>query len=133
MAEALHTAHPLPVIREQQRLAWATITFRVTRRCPASCAHCYEESGPKLASAILGLDFARQVARELPALRRAGLEFMGFTGGEPTLAADFVRHVSDACVEHGIQTGIVSAAQWASSEAAAQRMIERLPHLSTWD
>jgi pyruvate-formate lyase-activating enzyme len=123
----------LRLIREQQRLASVTLTFCVTRRCPLTCAHCYQESGPKVSSPILGLELARKFTSELPALVAAGLEYVGFTGGEPTLALDFVRHVSDACAEHGVETGIVSAAHWAGSDASAERMLARLPAIACWD
>lgn len=131
--EPCQTTRHLQLIREQQRLASLTLTFCVTRRCPLTCAHCYQDSGPKVSSPILGLELARKFASELPELVAAGLEYVGFTGGEPTLAVDFVRHVSDACAEHGVETGIVSAAQWAGSDASAERMLARLPSITCWD
>jgi hypothetical protein len=123
----------LELVREQQRLAALSLTFSVTRRCPLSCAHCSQDSGPKVSSRIMGPSFAHKVVAELPELRRAGLEYVGFTGGEPTLAIDFVRRVSDACTPLGIKTGILSAANWATSDGATARMLDRLPGISCWD
>jgi hypothetical protein len=123
----------LRLVRQQQELAARSITFSVTRRCPLTCAHCNQESGPKVDSAIMSLEFGQHVAAQLPELQHHDLAYVGFTGGEPTLACDFVRCVSDECFRLGIKTGITSAANWAHSDASTERMLDRLPHLTRWD
>lgn len=107
--------------------------FSVTRACPLKCAHCSVDAGPELGSTTFGRDFAERVIAQLPGLKAAGVDFLDFTGGEPTLAAEFVRSVSAAGKACGQSSGIVTAAHWATSEARAREFIARFDAIDNWD
>ena len=58
--------------------------WELTHRCPLDCRHCYlrgAEAGPEMS-----LD---QASHALEALARAGVLFLVYTGGEPTLHPNF--------------------------------------------
>lgn len=119
---------------EAQRLSSRRLGFSVTKACPLRCGHCSVSALPQLSNTTFRADFGMAVAQQLPALRSAGIEFIDFTGGEPTLATQFVCAVSAAARDVGISTGIVSAAHWAKTEATARRFVEVLfKDIDNWD
>jgi hypothetical protein len=69
----------------------------------------------------------------MPDLKAIGIDFVDFTGGEPTLAALFVQKVSRAAKEAGITCGIVTAGHWAASDAHAETFLSRFPDIEHWD
>jgi hypothetical protein len=75
---------------------------------------------------------AQSYAAQLPALARRGVKYMSFTGGEPLLARrqleTFVREGHAA----GMECHITTACHWATSDAAAERVIASLPEITHW-
>lgn len=116
-----------------QRLAWSTIVFSVTRRCPLRCSHCITESGPERHHQTLSATRAAQWARDLPALARSGVRRFTFTGGEPVLALGAVRVLAQQAAICGIRTGIVTSGAWASEPRLAARIVRTLNAISHWD
>lgn len=116
-----------------QAVSSRRLGFSVTRACPLKCAHCSVEAGPDLGATTFGRAFAERVVAQLPALKAIGVDFLDFTGGEPTLAATFVRSVSAAARACGQSCGIVTAAHWATDPARARAFIEGFPDIDNWD
>ena len=116
-----------------QRLAWTSITFSVTRRCPLRCGHCITRSAPDLTDPVLGLDTARIWATDILKLAKLGLQHISFTGGEPLMALDAVVLLSQAAHSVGISSYIVTSGAWASTPEVARRVVGRLQHIVHWD
>ena len=47
-----------------QRLAWSSIVFSLTRRCPLQCSHCITSSGPLVKGIIVSQKRAKKWAEE---------------------------------------------------------------------
>lgn len=118
---------------QAQALASRRLGFSVTKACPLRCAHCSVSAAPDLKHTTYTSTFTDKVVAEMPELARAGITCIDFTGGEPTLAPDFIHRVSEAAAAQGMSVGIVSAAHWATSAAQAHRFIERFPCVTHWD
>lgn len=114
-------------------LASRRLGFSVTQACPLRCAHCSVSASPDLKSTTFPDSFTNQAVDEMPALAGIGITCIDFTGGEPTLAADFVGRVSEAAACHGVSAGIVTAAHWATTDALGRRFLQRFPHVNHWD
>ncbi len=116
-----------------QRLAWSSMVFSMTRRCPLSCAHCITSSRPDFPGPVVSRARAEKWAAELPALAKAGLRQISFTGGEPVLALPAVEIMVRSGATAGIRTAIVTSGAWASDSTAAERIVRRLEMVSHWD
>jgi hypothetical protein len=116
-----------------QRLAWSTIVFSVTRRCPLSCAHCITSSTSSREFGVLPVERAQRWASELDGLAREGLRHITFTGGEPTLAIAAVAVLADAARSAGVESAIVSSGAFATSDSAAAAVVSRLGSIDRWD
>lgn len=120
---------------EMMAMSARRIGFSVTQACPLMCSHCSVSASPapELAKTTFTADFGDKVAAQVPELAAAGVTYIDFTGGEPTLASAFVRKVSRAAREHGIATGIVTAAHWAKTVQQAERFVEKFCDIDLWD
>jgi pyruvate-formate lyase-activating enzyme len=118
---------------EAQALASRRLGFSVTKACPLRCAHCSVSAGPELRHMTFGRAFADKVVAELPQLSAIGITCIDFTGGEPTLAADFVQRVSESAKHVGMAVGVVSAAHWATSDSQARKFLQRFRCIDHWD
>jgi pyruvate-formate lyase-activating enzyme len=116
-----------------QRLAWSTIVFSLTRRCPLSCPHCITSSGPWLRDPIVSPERAARWAAELPQLAAEGLKHITFTGGEPVLALEAIRIMAEAAQKVAIKTAVVTSGAWATTSRAAKRVTQTLANVSHWD
>src|SRR5690348_13677215 len=88
-----------------QRQATRHIAFSLTEACPLRCAHCIVSTVPtaKASSVTLSLEQARDYAEQLPALHKKGVSRVSFTGGEPLLAFEQLRLLSEAAVNAGME------------------------------
>jgi pyruvate-formate lyase-activating enzyme len=118
---------------DAQALASRRLGFSVTKACPLRCAHCSVSAAPDLGATTFDAAFADKVSGEMPDLARAEISCIDFTGGEPTLAVDFVQRVSKTARHHGIATGIVTAAHWAATDAQARKFVQRFTDIEHWD
>jgi MoaA/NifB/PqqE/SkfB family radical SAM enzyme len=118
---------------EAQRLSSRRLGFSVTKACPLRCAHCSVSAAPELGSTTFSKAFGQRVAAQMAGLAAIGIRFIDFTGGEPTLASDFVTTVSSAARDSGMSCGIVTAAHWAATPANARRFIRRFHDITNWD
>jgi pyruvate-formate lyase-activating enzyme len=110
------------------------LSFSLTLACPLRCTHCMVATiSPREADrATLPLDAAETFAAEMPALAAIGIRRISFTGGEPLLARDQLRILSDSAHAAGIETTLVTACHWAKSVAAAVRTINRFRGITHW-
>ena len=128
------TPRSVESFHEALALSSRRLGFSVTQNLPPlACAHCSVSASPGAGATTFTGDFGRRVAAQRPELARLDIRFIDFTGGEPTLARDFVQTVSRAATEAGVQCGIVSAAHWATSPARARRFLAMFPHIDNWD
>lgn len=118
---------------EAQAMSYKRLGFSVTKACPLRCAHCSVSASPELGRTTMKEEFGRRVADQIPSLNAIGIEFIDFTGGEPTIASTFVRTVSGAAKRNGISCGIVTAAKWAKSREQAKSFVQSYPHIDNWD
>ncbi|MBO5387208.1 MAG: PqqD family peptide modification chaperone [Lachnospiraceae bacterium] len=76
--------------------------FEITRGCPLSCRHCYNDSGKTLEDELS----TEQVYEVMDKLENLGVHKLMITGGEPTNRQDFLDIVKYACSKF---TGITIA------------------------
>jgi len=99
------------------------LTVLTANQCTARCAHCSVNSGPdrkeKLSFAVI------QSAIDRLSLQGKLLSVV-FAGGEPTLLKEHLLDAIAYCDANDISTRIVTNASWATSRAAARRMLVQL-------
>lgn len=96
------------------------IIFAPTGSCNLSCAHCRvtRTPGPLSAAAAEAL---------LRSARGRGIDLVGFSGGEPFLAPDFLVSVSEAAVEQDFMFDrLMTNGVWWRGEAELRHVLERL-------
>lgn len=99
-------------------------------RCPLECGHCGYRSGPDRREAI---DADRLSARIDEAAAEGRLELVIVSGGEPFVAPHALRAVLDASRRHGLKVAVNTAAHWAVSPEAAERVLARFPGITQLD
>lgn len=78
-----------------------TVTFlelELTRRCPLSCRHCYNDSGPTAEHGAMTTAGWKRIITEAAA---CGIETVQFIGGEPTAHPGFPQ-----LLQHGLAKGL---------------------------
>ncbi len=96
------------------------VLFASTDECNLRCAHCSVEQG----SARLPIPAA---VRFLRSCRKAGVERVGFTGGEPFLDTEFLFALTEDAVAHGLLFGMITTnARWFKSPAHLRRTLKEL-------
>lgn len=99
------------------------ITVLTANQCTAACAHCSVNSGPERKEK-LSFDAIRQAIDRLNEQEK--LAAVVFAGGEPTLLKDHLLNAIAYCDSLDISTRVVTNASWATSPAAAKRMVVQL-------
>lgn len=117
-----------------QRAAERHIGLSLTRACPLKCAHCIVATVAPSAFPTVSIEAAQvdQYAAELADLAVLGVDAVSFTGGEPLLAQDALRVLSEAAARAGMRVTVVTAAHWAHSPKAAARVVEKFGSVSDW-
>jgi hypothetical protein len=123
----------LDELSKMQAVAGIHLTFSLTLACPLTCAHCIVDAGPDKGKTTMPLEVARHYASQMPELYEHGIRIIGLTGGEPFLAREQLRILSNASSAVGMKTGVVTAAHWATSEEAARKVVESFPGIDIWD
>jgi pyruvate-formate lyase-activating enzyme len=123
----------LDELSKMQAVAGIHITFSVTLACPLKCAHCIVDAGPDKGLTTMPLEVARHYASQMGELYDYGIRIISLTGGEPFLAQRQVKVLSDAALDSGMKTGVVTAAHWATSADAARKLIGKFPGIKVWD
>ncbi len=79
------------------------VVWNVTRACNLKCKHCYENAGKK------GLDelTTAEALATIDKLAEAGVVFLAFSGGEPTIRPDILTLIRRA-TEHGIYVAVAT-------------------------
>ncbi len=109
------------------------VTFSLTETCNLKCKHCVISSAPVASKErTLPMSDAQNYAKQLPQLWRQGVKFVGFTGGEPLMAPEQLSLLSKAAFLTGMQCGIVTSCDWATSKEAIERVVKSFPSVSHW-
>jgi hypothetical protein len=97
------------------------VLFNPTLNCNLSCEHCNSEKASAAAlPERIALKFLRQCSE-------AGIRRVGFTGGEPFLAPDFLCRLAEEAVSLGMLFDrIMTNGAWFRNEASLERSLERL-------
>jgi radical SAM protein with 4Fe4S-binding SPASM domain len=79
------------------------VVWNVTRACNLKCKHCYENAGKK------GLDelSTAEALKTIDRLAEAGVVFLAFSGGEPTIRPDILTLIRRAA-EYGIYVAVAT-------------------------
>lgn len=105
------------------------LAFFLTFRCQIACAHCFVRAGPHRTEVMTepeALEWIGQAAR----YDRLRVKAINFTGGEPFLELDLLRHLSTFAASQGLITTCVTNAAWAETPARAGEIMRSLPGLS---
>lgn len=119
--------------RESQAISAKRVAFSVTRQCPLRCEHCCVSASPERKDTAFSAEFGEHVASQMQDLHRIGVRYVDFTGGEPTLAKQFVKPVARAARALGMRTGMVSAGHWAKNQKTALRLLDELDDVEEWN
>ena len=96
------------------------VLFNPTLDCNLSCEHCNSEKGSATLPEKPALKFLRQCSK-------AGIKRVGFTGGEPFLAPDFLcRLTKEAAALGMLFDRIMTNGAWFKNAASLRQPLERL-------
>jgi hypothetical protein len=96
------------------------ILFASTTDCNLNCAHCSVERGKARLPIPAAVKFLRSC-------RKAGVERVGFTGGEPFLDTEFLFALTERAVANGLLFGMVTTnARWFKCPAHLRRTLKEL-------
>lgn len=96
------------------------VIFAPTAECNLDCPHCENEKSPGTLSVHAGLKF-------LDSCRKIGVERVGFTGGEPFLALDFMAAITRHAVSRSfLFSRIMTNGVWHGSAEVLARSLRRL-------
>ena len=96
------------------------VLFASTTDCNLDCAHCSVERGEARLPIPAAVKFLRSC-------RKAGVERVGFTGGEPFLNTRFLFALTECAVAQGLMFGMVTTnARWFKSPAHLRRTLGEL-------
>jgi hypothetical protein len=96
------------------------VLFASTTDCNLNCPHCSVERGKARLSIPSAVKFLRSC-------KRAGVERVGFTGGEPFLDTEFLFALTESAVANGLLFGMVTTnARWFQSPAHLRRTLMEL-------
>ena len=127
----------LPLRLEQlarvQTIASNHLTFSLTLACPLKCGHCIVDAGPEKGHTTMPVEIAELYAGQMADLWEHGIQVVSFTGGEALLALRQLKILSEAATAVGMRCGVVTAAHWARTPAAAAKTIQELPGIGVWD
>ncbi|BCD68868.1 radical SAM/SPASM domain-containing protein [Nitratiruptor sp. YY09-18] len=82
-----------------RRLGGAIAIWNFTNRCNLSCLHCYSKAGLEATDTLT----TQKILQTIPQLKRAGVKFVIFSGGEPLTRKD-IFEIAEAMREEGIAT-----------------------------
>jgi hypothetical protein len=116
-----------------QNIAAWHLTFSLTLSCPLRCAHCIVDASPDKAGTTMPVAVARHYGAQMADLAAYGIRSMSFTGGEPLVAREQLKVLSEAAAAADITCGVVSAAPWARSRASAEKTVAAFPGIRCWD
>ena len=89
--------------RPERSLNGSIIIWNFTNRCNLACRHCYSYADPN-SKDFLSTEFILSTIAEL---KKAGIRFVIFSGGEPLIRKD-IFEISSAMREAGIVTYLSS-------------------------
>jgi MoaA/NifB/PqqE/SkfB family radical SAM enzyme len=105
------------------------LTVMINERCPLKCRHCsvgFSEANKGTGFRITPEDLVHIIKSIDTKTYQAVL----FAGGEPSLDPPLVKLGIDTCRDAGLDTAMVTAPIWASTEASAKRFLDKVEGLS---
>lgn len=99
------------------------LTILLTWRCPAACAHCVFDSGPRN---TLTLDIAVARAAVEAAARLSPRPALSFSGGEPFVALPAMRALIALAAAHGMPSEVVTSCAWVATPDRTRAMLAEL-------
>ncbi len=85
--------------KEQRSLNGSILIWNFTNRCNLSCLHCYSKSGLEESDTLS----TEKILQTIPKLKKAGIRFVIFSGGEPLTRKD-IFEIAKAFKQEGIFT-----------------------------
>jgi len=111
-------------VRYRQPIWKPTIMcIEITQQCNAICGHCASNSSP-YTKIRLDRDKVREIVEQAA---RAGVEYMGLTGGEPFLEQPTLLEAIKTATENGVLFDYINSnCFWAKTEERAEAMLRRV-------
>lgn len=106
---------------------YRTLFLQLTLKCPLECDHCCVGAGPSQESSLTA-DAVEAGIRSFVGLPSA--ELVCLTGGEPFSVRSVLRRALAVCEEVGLKSYVITSANWAQSEASAERVLGALARIS---
>ncbi|MCF6200872.1 MAG: radical SAM protein [Hydrogenimonas sp.] len=85
--------------KKERVLDGSIVIWNFTNRCNLSCRHCYSYADPNSEDFLT----TETIMRTIPELKKAGVKFVIFSGGEPLIRRD-IFEIADAMREQGVMT-----------------------------
>lgn len=120
------------LIKVQSR-ARTTISFSLTLNCPNNCQHCLVNAGANNEEKSISMRTALNYSSQMLELYENGINYIGFTGGEPIMVKKPLKVMSDSAANVGLNCGIVTSCYWAINELKAKKIIDYLNNINIWD
>lgn len=79
------------------------VVWNVTRACNLKCKHCYENAGRRGSDELT----TKQALKAIDIMSKAGVVFLAFSGGEPTIRPDILKLISRAA-EKGMYIAVAT-------------------------
>lgn len=126
-------AMTLSELNDVQAIAARHLSFSLTLACPLKCAHCFVNASAAQRSATLAVEAAVGYAEQMTSLYDHGIRSIGFTGGEPMMAARQLSILSEAAHHADIRTGVVTSAHWAGTPKSARETVRQYRCIQDWN
>lgn len=105
------------------------LTVMINERCPLKCRHCsvgfsetYKGTGFRVTP--------EDLVHNIQCIDSDTYQAVLFAGGEPSLDPALVKLGIDTCKDMGLETAMVTAPIWASTEASTKRFLDKVQGLS---
>ncbi len=109
--------------KEERSLNGSIIIWNFTNRCNLACHHCYSYADPNSEDFLT----TETILGTIPELKRAGVRFVIFSGGEPLIRRD-IFDIADAMRSEGIMTYLSTNGLYVS-EKNVDRIIETFNYI----
>jgi radical SAM protein with 4Fe4S-binding SPASM domain len=109
--------------KKERMLDGSIVIWNFTNRCNLTCRHCYSYADPN-SKDFLSTEF---ILGAIPELKKAGIKFVIFSGGEPLIRRDIFQ-IAEAMREAGIVTYLSTNGLYVS-EKNVDRIIETFNYI----
>ncbi len=109
--------------KEERSLSGGIVIWNFTNRCNLFCHHCYTKADPSSEDFLT----TQAILKTIPELKKAGIKFVIFSGGEPLIRKD-IFDIADAMKKEGIFTYLSTNGLYVS-EKNVQRIIDTFNYI----